>query len=147
MKSKIELKEIDSDNWRENLHVKDEQKEYVSDLKGIEARAYAFRSFRSHALMIYYNDTAVGAALYYDYEPYKAYDFCELFIDERYQGKGYGKQACKLIFDRMKADGKYKKVILCYIDGNTTAEKMYLELGFTKTGEEDEDEILMSMDL
>ena len=41
MKSNIELKEIDSDIWRENLHVKDEQKEYVSDLKGIEARAYS----------------------------------------------------------------------------------------------------------
>lgn len=147
MNKNIILKEINSDNWREKLHVKEEQKEYVQDLKGIEARSYDFRSFRSQAFLIYADEKPVGAVLYYDYDPYNAYILSELFIDERYQGRGYGKKACNLVFEKMKSDGKYNKVILCYIDGNAAAEKMYLDLGFTHTGEADEDEILMSMDL
>ena len=43
----------------------------------------------------------------------------------------------------MKSDSKYDKVILCYIDGNEAAKNMYEKLGFTLTGDRDEDEIIM----
>lgn len=64
-------------------------------------------------------------------------------IDERYQGKGYGTEAAKQILERMKDDGKYDKVVLCYVDGDEVAKNMYVKLGFYLTGECDEDEIVM----
>ena len=47
----------------------------------------------------------------------------------------------------MKSDGKLNKVILCYIEGNIAARKMYEKIGFYHTGECDDDEIIMQMDL
>lgn len=139
----IRLEKITPENWRLGLKVADHQKMYVSDDMRLLARAYAFREFRSCALLIYHGDTPVGMALYYDCDSCKAYDFSQLFIDERYQRCGYGREAAKQILDFMREDGKYKKVQLCFIEGNAAAENLYLSLGFYLTGERDEDEIIM----
>ena len=48
--------------------------------------------------------------------------------------------------DELKADGRYDKVILCYIEGNETARKLYESFGFTETGR-DGDEIVMQLPL
>ena len=52
-----------------------------------------------------------------------------------------------MILQMMKDDGKYNKVVLCYIDGDHAARKLYEKLGFCHTGESDEDEIEMEMNL
>ena len=93
--------------------------------------------------MIYDNDIPVGMALYYDFDDWKAYDFSQFFIDQRYQRKGYGLKAAEMILEMMKADGKYDRVVLCYIDGDDEAKKLYEKLGFHHTGQVDEDEIVM----
>ena len=139
----IHLEEITPDNWREELKVSKEQERYVSDAMKILARAYAFRNQRSYACIIYEEGEPIGMALYYDCDELQAYDFSQLFIDERYQGRGFGKEAAKLILDRMKRDGKYSEVVLCYIEGNKAAKEMYEKLGFYHTDEADEDEIIM----
>ena len=86
-------------------------------------------------------------ALYYDCPELGEYVLSQLFIDERYQGRGYGKTAAKLILDKMQAEGKFRKVGLCYVEGNDAAKAMYEGLGFYHTGEADEDEIVMECDL
>ena len=139
----IHLEDVTPDNWREELKVSKEQERYVSDDMKILARAYAFRNQRSYACIICNDDEPVGMALYYDCDELQAYDFSQLFIDERYQGRGYGKMAAKLILDRMRKDGKYSEVVLCYIEGNKAAKELYEKLGFYHTGEADEDEIVM----
>lgn len=141
----IHLEEITEFNWRENLSVSEEQKKYVSDSMRLLARAYAFRKKGSFACVIYENEEPVGMALYYDCPELEAYDFSQLFIDERYQGRGYGKAAAKLILERMEQERKFDKVILCYIEGNNAAKALYESLGFYHTGEVDEDEIIMEM--
>lgn len=52
----------------------------------------------------------------------------------------------QLLLDEMKLDGKYKKVMLCYIAGNDIAQNMYKQLGFVEIGR-DEDEIIMEITL
>lgn len=81
-------------------------------------------------------------ALYYDCEELNAYDFSQLFVDKRYQQKGYGKKAAKLILEKMKEEGRYSEVVLCYIEGNIAAKRLYENLGFTVVAT-DEDEIIM----
>ncbi len=139
----IRLAEIDPDNWRLGLKVSEAQQRYVSDSSGLLARAYAYRKSRSCAFVIYNDDVPVGMALYHDLDEMNAYDFSQLFIDWRYQRKGYGLEAARQILEMMERDGKYDKVVLCYIDGNEAAKKMYEKLGFSLTGERWEDEITM----
>ena len=139
----IHLKEVTPDNWRLELSVSEAQKNYVSDSNRLLARAWAYRNYRSNAFVIYNDDTAIGMALYYDYEEDRAYDFSQLFIDHRYQGNGFGLEAAKQMLELMRSDGKYDKVTLCYIDGNEAAKRMYEKLGFALTGDSDDDEIIM----
>ena len=139
----LKLIEVDQNNWRLGLKVSKTQEKYVSDSMKLLARAYAYRNSRSKAYVIYKNEVAVGMALYYDYEPLAAYDFSQLFIDERYQGRGYGLEASQMLLELMKSDGRYNKVILCYIEGNYAAKSLYEKLGFELTGDRDENEIIM----
>jgi len=139
----VRLEMVNPGNWRLGLKVSESQKRFVSDDMRLLARAYAYRESRSNAYVIYDDDVPVGMALYYDCDELNAFDFSQIFIDERYQGKGVGTEAAQQILKRMKADGKYDKVVLCYIDGNEAAKNMYEKLGFYLTGESDEDEIIM----
>lgn len=140
----IRLIDIDPGNWRLELEVAQEQKRYVANSMKILARAYAYRSARSRAYIIYSDDTPVGMVLYHDEPELDAYIFSELLIDARYQGRGYGREATRLVLDAMKADGRYRKVVLCYIEGNEAAKKLYESFGFRET-DRDEDEIIMEL--
>ena len=142
----IQLVDVDSKNWRIPLRVSKEQERYVANSATILARAYAYRNARSRAFFIYKEEVPVGMGLYYDDEVSGSYIFSELFIDERFQGKGFGKEATKLVLDNMKKDGKYSNVILCYIEGNKAAKELYKSYGFVET-DRDEDEIIMELKL
>ncbi|HIV18642.1 MAG TPA: GNAT family N-acetyltransferase [Candidatus Merdivicinus intestinigallinarum] len=142
----IHFVEIDETNWRLPLKVSKEQESYVAGSTAILARAYAYRNARSRAFFVYDGETPVGMGLYYDCEPLRAYDFSQLFIDEHFQGKGYGREAARLVLDYMKKDGKYDKVIQCYIQGNEAAKNLYESCGFVEIGR-DEDEIILELDL
>ena len=142
----IRLEDIDAGNWRIPLSVSKDQEQYVASTTTILARAYAYREQRSRAFVIYDNETTVGMVLYHDEDSLDAYIFSEILIDERFQGKGYGTAATKLVLDRMKEDGRYHKVVLCYIEGNDAAKKLYEQFGFVET-DRDEDEIIMELDL
>lgn len=141
----ITLKEITPDNWRLGLKVSDLQQLYVSNDMKLLARAYAYRNHRSKALIIYNNNTPIGMVLYYDCEKLKAYDLSQLFIDEKYQGHGYGLETVKQIIKQLKADGKYNKIILCFIEGNKAAYSLYKKCGFKLTGKKDGNEIVMEL--
>lgn len=147
MDTQIHLEHVTPENWRIDFQLTEEQKNFVSSPERILARAWAYREQRSKAFIIYADETPVGMAMYYDEEEMQAYDFSQFFIDSRYQGKGYGKNATIMIIDMMKADEKYNKVCLCYIEGNEAARKMYEWLGFKKTGDRDGNEIVMVKEL
>ena len=139
----IRLVTITPDNWRLGLSVREDKYDYVSDSSGILARTYAYRDNRSQAFVIYDDNVPVGMAMYHDLDDWKAYDFSQFFIDHRYQRKGYGLKAAEMILEKMKADGKYDRVVLCYINGDEAAKNLYEKLGFHHTGQADEDEIIM----
>lgn len=140
----IQLVDIDPGNWRLDLRVAESQKNYVASSAVMLARAYAYREQRSRAFVIYDDKTPIGMGMYHDCPELDAYDLSQLFIDERYQGNGYGKVAAKLVLDAMQQDGKYNKVVLCYIEGNDAAKKLYENFGFVETGR-DEGEIIMEL--
>ena len=142
----IYLVDVDPGNWRLGLKVSETQKNYVSDAYAMLARAYAYREQRSRAFVIYNDDIPVGMGMYHDCPDLDAFDLSQIFIDEQYQGKGYGKAATKLVLDAMKQDGTYSKVVLCYIEGNNAAKNLYESFGFVEI-DRDEDEIIMELSL
>ena len=140
------LVDITPDNWRLKLQVSEAQKTYVAGSAVLLARAYAYREWRSRAFVVCDDETPVGMGLYYDCPERNAYDFSQFFIDERYQGKGYGKAAAKAVLEAMKQDGKYDKTVLCYIEGDEAARRLYESIGFVEI-DRDEDEIIMELEL
>lgn len=141
----IHLEPIGPDNWREELAVREDQREFVSEPNKILARAYAYREERSQARLILEDSTPVGMLMWYDYPEQERYVFSQLFIDQRYQGRGLGEQAARMALDEMRADGRFPRVVLCYITGNESARSLYEKLGFRliKTVE---DENIMLLD-
>ena len=127
----IHLKEVDEYNWRLDLQVSEEQQNYVSSGFKLLARAWAYRHHRSCPLVIYDDETPVGMCLYYDLG--QSYDFSQLFIDQRYQRKGYGHAAVELVLRRMREDGRYQKVYTCFVEGNDSARRLYEAFGFVVT--------------
>ena len=135
----IYLKPVTPENWRIPLKVRPEQENCVASSTTILARAWAYREARSRAFLIYHDETPVGMAMYHDYEDeeVQCYDFDQLLIDARYQGKGYGTEAIKQILAMMEQEGKYDTVTLCYVEGNDDARRLYEKFGFSVTWEED----------
>ena len=142
----MNLTDIAPDNWRLELAVSEAQRAFVSDRTRLLARAYAYRAQRSRAFLLCEDGLPVGMGLYYDLPELQCYDLSQMFIDERYQGKGYGRAAVRAILEALKADGRYDRVILCYIEGNEAAKRLYEQFGFAETGR-DEDEIIMELRL
>ena len=93
----IHLLDIDPGNWRIDLAVSEAQKPFVSDRAKLLARAYAYRARRSRAFLICADDLPVGMGLYYDEPELQSYDLSQMFIDARYQSRGYGKAAVRAI--------------------------------------------------
>jgi len=139
----IHLEKITPENWRLDLKVSDKQREYVLDSIGILARAFAYRESRSQVFVIYDDDVPIGMSMHCDADEWNAYELCQFFIDQRYQGMGFGLRAAEMILELMKADGKFDKVVLCYIEGDVAAKNLYEKLGFYLNGQVWEDEIGM----
>lgn len=142
----VRFEEINADNWRIPLKVAESQEAYVASRTVMLARAYAYRNARSRAFLICNDGTPVGMGLYYDCDEMNSYDLSQLFIDERYQGMGFGRAAVGLVLELLRADGKYKKVGLCYIGGNEAARKLYESFGFREV-DRDGEEIIMELEL
>ncbi len=142
----IRFEDIDESNWRTPLKVAESQKSYVANNTVLLARAYAYRNHNSRAFLIYDGETPIGMGLYHDCLELEAYDLSQLFIDERYQGRGYGKAATRMVLDAMRKDGRYSKAVLCYLEGNGIAKNLYTQLGFVEI-DRDEDEIVMELPL
>ena len=142
----VHLESVTPDNWREPLSVREDQSGFVADKAGTLARAWAYRENNSVAKFIYDDDTPVGMLMYYDWPEAGLYVFSQLFVDQRWQGRGYGRKAAQLALEEMRAAGRYSKVALCYVEGDEPAMRLYRSLGFVHTGEADEGEIEMLLE-
>lgn len=140
----IHLESVTPDNWRCGLRVREDQKGFVAERAVILARAWAYREHGSRAFIIYDDDTPVGMAMYHDdTDQANACVFDQFFIDFRYQGRGFGLEAAHRVLGLIEEDGRFDKVYLCYIEGDTAARNLYEKLGFYETGFVEEGEVEM----
>ncbi|MBR6977737.1 MAG: GNAT family N-acetyltransferase [Lachnospiraceae bacterium] len=138
----IRLTEITEENWLEaaSLSVKEEQKAFLAPAVGIIARGYVYRNCGGRVIVIQNDDVIVGLALVREFTDIPlGYDLQQFMIDERYQGRGYGSAALKLILDELRAEGHYDHVEVCVKKADTEAIRLYEKHGFTDSGYVDED--------
>ena len=138
----INLTEITEENWLEvgALSLDDRQKKFLASPVGILARAYVYRNCNAKVHVIRNDDTVIGVALVREFtdEPL-GYELQQFMIDKRFQGKGYGTEALRLILDDLRAEGHYDHVEVCVKMDDAEAIHLYKKLGFVDSGYIDED--------
>ena len=143
-----ELRAITEENFLDAFHLRlaPGQEEYVSHPIRSLAQAYVYRD-QCRPFGIYAEGKMVGYVMViYDYDV-PEYDIWHMMIDESVQGKGYGSDALDRVIDfiRTKPFGDSDRVALTCSRQNPVARKLYEKKGFRATGNEDEDEIELAM--
>lgn len=95
---------------------------------------------------IYAGDTPVGFAQMYIDPEKPEYYLWRFMIDVKHQGKGYGRDALRLLIEHVRSLGG-KELALSYVPKEGNPAPFYLKLGFFETGEWDEGEKIMRLEL
>jgi diamine N-acetyltransferase len=142
--AEIELREITSDTLRDifDLKVAPEQLAYVAP----NDRSIAEAHFEPNAWFrgIYAGDVAVGFVSLWRQPP--EFWVWRFMIDATQQGKGYGRDAMKLIVEEARKDG-VDEIKLSFHPGDDSPHAFYERLGFEETGEVEGDEHVMRLAL
>ncbi len=77
------------------------------------------------------------------------YLFWRLMVDEKFQGKGYGKAGIKLALDFIKTwpCGKAEYCVISYEPENEAAKNLYASFGFEENGEMADEEVVAVLKL
>ena len=158
----LHLVKADINNFRPllDLRVTKKQEDFVASNAVSLAQAYDTRAEGKFAQPFGINDgeTPVGFAMLghksIDYEGAPEIDkhsYClwRFMIDCRYQKRGYGRDAMKLLLDYILTfpDGKEDFWSTSFVEGYDIAAKLYKEFGFEENGEKDGDETVAVMKL
>ncbi len=151
----IILRKITEENFIDafNLKLGEGQEKYVSHPIRSLAQAYVYRN-QCQPFGIYNDEEMVGYVMViYDYD-IPEYDIWHMMIDEKDQGKGYGKAALERVMTYIKEKpfgGSDRVSLTCNVE-NTKALELYRSIGFVETGvvdddDDDDDEIELSITL
>ena len=144
----VQLRAITEDNFIDafNLRLAPGQESFVSHTIRSLAQAYVYRD-QCQPFGIYADGKMVGYVMViYDYDV-PEYDVWHMMIDESKQGNGYGAAALDRVLDYIKTKpfGGSDKITLTCNKENPKAPGLYKSRGFKETGNEDEDEIELSL--
>jgi len=151
-----ELRPVTSANWREltKLQVREDQKNFVaSNLYSIAESQFGYDSAHGHwsysTFGIYDGDIAVGFLMYglnFEHPRHQAF-ITRLMVDEKFQGKGYGRFGMQKALETFRSDERIRNVAISYEPDNEVARKLYASLGFYESGEMVGDETLAVLKL
>ena len=140
----VSLREITPENFKEciNLKVADAQGSFVaSNLMSIAQARIHYPN--ANLFAVYAADEMVGFVMFgFDRDDERSY-LGRLMIDERHQRKGYGRAATLAVIEKMRENPECREFYLSFVPENTNAEALYQSVGFERTGEISEGEIVM----
>ncbi|WP_456048002.1 GNAT family N-acetyltransferase [Abiotrophia defectiva] len=135
----VTLRDITGDNYFQVLELKispeQEAAKFVSPVVRSLADAWFYREEGiTYPKAIYADEDLVGFIMYeLDTEEQQVFIW-RFLIDQRYQGKGYGRQTIEVVLEMAKEQAQMTKVVADYVDGNEPMKKILLDLGFEETG-------------
>lgn len=143
----VSLKKITWDNFNEvmKLKVKDEQSSFVASISYSLAQAYVALTNNDkppYCFAIYNDDVLIGHTLFMYYPENSIYGddasyvINRFFIDEAYQGCGFGREALAAILALIKTfpQGRVNSLYLSYNINNHIARNLYYQFGFIDSG-------------
>jgi diamine N-acetyltransferase len=144
----ITLREITKDNWKTciKLEVGEDQRQLVAP------NLYSLAESKFHPWLvpqaIHDGDTMVGFTMWgHDPDtPPGEYWIARLMVDRRYQKCGYGRAAMETLLEHLCALD-CTSILLSFEPENSVAHSLYERLGFRLTGEIDQGELIMRLDL
>ena len=145
----LEFRPVTQENWQSliKLKVREGQQDFVSsNVYSIAESQFGFEEEGHWDLFpygLYANGEPVGFAmtgLNLNHSRFQGL-ILRLMVDERYQGRGYGREAMKVMTEMFLADERVKAVCISYAPENEAARKLYASLGFVETGEMLESEV------
>jgi diamine N-acetyltransferase len=139
-----EIRPVTKDNWKEliRLKVREDQTHFVaSNLYSIAESQFGDDDeghWDFHPFGIYNEEnTPVGFFMYglnFEHSKQQAL-IIRLMVDEKYQGKGYGRFGMQKMLELFHADDRLRVVGISYEPENEGARQLYASLGFEETGE------------
>jgi diamine N-acetyltransferase len=141
----ITLRPITRDNVRESvgLRTSEEQKNFVAENSMSIAQAYTDPILIPRA--VYADDIMVGFVMYGRDAETTVDWIIRVMIDARYQSQGYGRAAMRELIAQLSQQPDCKEIRLSFVPDNVVAERLYASLGFERTGEVEDDEIIMRL--
>ena len=147
MRNAIELREVTRDNLRAvlKLAVSTEQTKFVAT----NAQSIAEAHFDPTAWFraIYAGEEPVGFVMLAIVPAEGTYYVWRFMIDHRHQRKGYGRRAMELVVDHVRRQPNAKRLTLSFVPGGDGPEGFYTKLGFVRTGEVDDGEVVAALAL
>lgn len=129
------LREITRENWLQcvRLKVAPEQEPFVAP-NGVSLAQSKYEP-EWVPLALYDDDEMVGFVMYGVSPEEGKHWILRVMVDRRYQGKGYGRAAMRLLLDRLRAIPGCDEVAISYEPENDVARRLYASCGFRETGE------------
>jgi diamine N-acetyltransferase len=139
---KIQLKKVTRKNWEETLKlkVKDAQSKFAPSVAVSLAKVYIKpdgEQVEYIPFAIYDHEKMVGFIMHaYEDDTTNMYWINGFIIDERYQGRGYGRAALtEMVHWIVNRFPKCQEIRLTVYHDNHLARKLYTSFGFRPTGE------------
>ena len=151
----LALQPVTAENWRVliKLKVREDQNGFVaSNLYSIAETQFGFEDeghWDFHPFGAYVDDEPVGFVMYcfnFNHSRFQAF-VMRLMVDERFQGKGYGRAIMEQVLSVFRAKKEIRNAGISYAPYNEGARKLYASLGFIEPGELLEGETLAMLNL
>jgi diamine N-acetyltransferase len=146
--SDVSLREVTKETVRAitALKVGPGQDRFVAPNAVSIAQAYFSRDvawFRA----IYVGDEPAGFVMLDDDVAKQSYYLWRYMIDQRFQGRGVGRRALELVIDYVRTRPGATALLTSVVPGDGNPGPFYERMGFAYTGEEEDGELVMRLNL
>ncbi|WP_019243030.1 MULTISPECIES: GNAT family N-acetyltransferase [Bacillus] len=141
----LRICEVTADNWVEValLSVDEQQKDFI------ESNSFSLAQSRFEpqwqSLALYDDDTIIGYAMCGKDISNGDVWLDRFMIDQKQQGKGYGKRTLPMLIDYIKKRYQCEKIYLSISPDNKIAQKLYEQFGFNLNGDIDNSGVISGL--
>ena len=142
----VQFVDIDRHNYLSilDLSVAEEQRRFVAS--NMYSLAQAFVQPECVPLALYAENKPVGFVMYALDEDDHEYWIYRLMIDRHYQRCGYGREAMRMLIERIQADENHRVIYISFEPENIAAQTLYESLGFVPDGRIEYGEVVYKLE-